>query len=844
MSANKRIVKKDISNSLIMFNEHGFNPGLGREDALKQIDKESLKQIINPITDFETVRFTHQKYAHGSGQRQYQKEDIYLCFYFFDESINNWVNDYSPTGLDKHENARITKEISKSFFKLDFYDTPYAESQKLLFSKIFPIPFGNRVFSEQLNDSIFIPSFTGNRIKNTENFHLFWFLDNDQFTGDTFYVTAKFYNAENGRVIPFLNKEKEGISSNFNPNIDRYYQLRLDRENFTYAFYSYDGVQGDRIGTSPENCVFFSQIAYIDSVGITPTPTNSPTVTPSFTPTITISPTPSQTIYLTPTPSISITPTKTPTRTPTPTRTVTPTISVTPTNTRTPTLTKTVTGSPDVSKTPTPQPSYSPTISVTPTITPSHTTIIGEDCPSSHVVNAYVSANSYYVNVGSTSGPVYVDIKYLTDDDAISCVVFFYGNTEINKTCVGGGGYKTGDAHHVTLNYIYNPAIGTQIRVLHTSNAAICECLPTQTPTPSVTSTVTPTITPTISVTATVSPTVTPTISVTPTNTHTRTPTRTPIEPTPSPTISVTPTVTDTPTSTPTNTPTISVTPTITITPTITETVTPTITETVTPTASVTPTISETPLPETPTNTPTISVTPTITETPTNTPTISVTPTSTVTPTVSTSPTSFTPERILVDVGGDSRVGIGQGTTNPDSNGRYWNTWIGDEDGPTYSGFISGCGINNLINTVNTGTTVGIVYPRAVNISTGGTGINNIGFGGVVGDYPGTATSDSVLCDVGAEGQFIFTGLTSSRTYSFTFWGNRNASGPRIIQFKASTDSWVGGTVLEYDAALNTTQSQNATFSSITGVSTITFDFRVKSGSTFGYVGVIDINVT
>ena len=195
---------------------------------------------------------------------------------------------------------------------------------------------------------------------------------------------------------------------------------------------------------------------------------------------------------------------------------------------------------------------------------------------------------------------------------------------------------------------------------------------PTQTPTPTMTntSTATPTqtitktstssMTPTKTMTGTITPTPTLTPSQTPTKTSTVTPTQTPsssITPTETPTSTVTstqtpsnsatptPTVSDSQTPTPTITPSQTATPTIT--PSTTPTVTPTTTQTNTRTPTQTPSSTQTPTQtptESPTTTPTVSnsqtPTPTITSSQTTTPTITPSKTPTNTPTMTRTPTS------------------------------------------------------------------------------------------------------------------------------------------------------------------------------------------------------------
>jgi hypothetical protein len=181
---------------------------------------------------------------------------------------------------------------------------------------------------------------------------------------------------------------------------------------------------------------------------------------------------------------------------------------------------------------------------------------------------------------------------------------------------------------------------------------------PTQTPTPTQTSTPTTTPTQTITKTSTSSPTPTSTMTGTVTSTATLTPTQTPtktstVTPTQTPSNSETPTQTPTssrtqtptPTSSQTQTPTQTITSTMTgtntSTPTLTPSQTPTKTSTATP--SQTPTSSITPS-QTPTSTVTSTQTPSNSATPTPTVSDSQTPTPTITPSQTETPT-ITPSK-------------------------------------------------------------------------------------------------------------------------------------------------------------------------------------------------------
>jgi hypothetical protein len=224
----------------------------------------------------------------------------------------------------------------------------------------------------------------------------------------------------------------------------------------------------------------------------------------------------------------------------------------------------------------------------------------------------------------------------------------------------------------------------------------------------------------------------------------------------------------------------------------------------------------------------------------------------------STGPTSY---RMLLDIGGNGLttvftnvVGVGAVTASPDVSGNTWNNIAPGSNGLVY-GLINGYKFRNLVDTQN--------YPRGIDFSvvkncygtfTDSTSTQGLNFSGAtvaVGDYPLTATQDSMFAhnsiNAGGGGQIRFDGLDTGRTYSFKFWGSRNTGGAtdsRYIQIKLSTVAWGDASQVEYNGSNNTTYTQAGTISGITGVSTVSFDIQVKTGSTFGYINVIDINVT
>ncbi len=186
-----------------------------------------------------------------------------------------------------------------------------------------------------------------------------------------------------------------------------------------------------------------------------------------------------------------------------------------------------------------------------------------------------------------------------------------------------------------------------------------------------------------------------------------------------------------------------------------------------------------------------------------------------------------TTQRVLIDLGTVAMA-------SPDANGNYWNQ---------ASDARPGVRVSNARTTENisSGISFEVISKINGNWETAGTGLGTGNKIGTVGEYGNNATTDFAIAhNSTSSGKWKLSGLDASKIYKIRFWGTRSASGPRIIQIKRSTENnW-----LEYDAANNKSAAQSALFTSISGVSEIIFDIRVKSGSTFGHISLIDIEAT
>lgn len=182
--------------------------------------------------------------------------------------------------------------------------------------------------------------------------------------------------------------------------------------------------------------------------------------------------------------------------------------------------------------------------------------------------------------------------------------------------------------------------------------------------------------------------------------------------------------------------------------------------------------------------------------------------------------------RILIDFGPDL-------TGSPDGAGNYWNTITETQPGIKLS---------NAVTVSNTATNIGLQVINRIDgtFNVAGPGTNTGNTAGAVNDYPSTATSDFSFAEPSAtNGQWKITGLETTRQYTIKFWGTRSVADDRVIQVKrADQPTWQ-----EYNATNNLNYNTSAIFS-FSGKTEMTFDIRVKSGSAFGHICVIDITRT
>jgi hypothetical protein len=271
-----KILRNDIDNKIILNQETDFKNDMGWSENLVELEEETLSKIINPIENYETMRYIHDMYPIPIYTSATQT-DIWFYFYFYNSTGSTFSNgmDYSLIGITPEENSKMLKSSTESFFRLEFFKTPNdeipsRENRKLVFTKNLSLPLGEKYFFTPLKKFIHVPAFMGSNYKNKENMYFFWFIDDSVlnetlYTGNTFWMSARFFNAKNGNISNFTTTGLT-LSDEVIEYRDTYYKVEINKNNtpnvmdYSYKVYRYNGIKGTRIGTSDDPIKFYEMI--------------------------------------------------------------------------------------------------------------------------------------------------------------------------------------------------------------------------------------------------------------------------------------------------------------------------------------------------------------------------------------------------------------------------------------------------------------------------------------------------------------------------------------------------------------------------------------------------------
>ena len=141
----------------------------------------------------------------------------------------------------------------KSFFKLDFYDTPDEKTQKNYITVVIPVTQGQKqliqIQSLVASQLIQKPKYNLDYIGDKEGFFIYWLRDRDYIDITKFYMSAKFFDARQGVFVRMTNKPQTQTLPNkflFNNANYFYYLVDLNYDNKTYEVKRTDTLQ--RVG--------------------------------------------------------------------------------------------------------------------------------------------------------------------------------------------------------------------------------------------------------------------------------------------------------------------------------------------------------------------------------------------------------------------------------------------------------------------------------------------------------------------------------------------------------------------------------------------------------------------
>ena len=240
---------------------------LGQDEAVEEYQQKVVEDVIGVPEDFEVLRFAHAPYSSDT------KTDIKYDFHFFSDfdpfdlvpivpvnpsslvttaPSSYWVTSYVPEGFTINEIYYYVKPFTKSFFKLDFYDSKDTISQTNYFTVILPVQQGftvtEVVSSYKPPVQIKIPSFKLDYVGDKEGFFLYWLRNRKFLDISKFYMSAKFFDARLGVFVKMTNTPQSDITSKFmfDPEVYFYYEVRLNYNEKTYEVWD----NSERRGTS------------------------------------------------------------------------------------------------------------------------------------------------------------------------------------------------------------------------------------------------------------------------------------------------------------------------------------------------------------------------------------------------------------------------------------------------------------------------------------------------------------------------------------------------------------------------------------------------------------------
>ena len=236
---------------------------LGLDLAIDEYEEKAIRDVIGKGRDFEVSRFAHAPATGTTNDTLINYE-----FYFYSggslDDSSNWRIDYLSEGFTPQEVYYYENVFANSFFKLDFYDTPDEKQQTNYLTIILPTQQGLFMETQMQRTLVNIrkPQFVLDYVGDKEGFFVYWLKKRNFLNINTFYMTAKFFNAKTGQFtkmmtgrganpIDLTNGPQVNLSRNNKFYFDNtqffYYTVKLDYDTQTYQVLN---TIGQRVGTN------------------------------------------------------------------------------------------------------------------------------------------------------------------------------------------------------------------------------------------------------------------------------------------------------------------------------------------------------------------------------------------------------------------------------------------------------------------------------------------------------------------------------------------------------------------------------------------------------------------
>jgi hypothetical protein len=218
---------------------------LGLDMAIDEYEVDMITQVIGKGNDFEVTRFPHAPETGSTDNTRVNYE-----FYFYSGGSmtdeNNWRIDYMSEGFTPQELYYYSDNFTNSFFKLDFYDTSDEKRQINYITIILPTQQGLKMDTQMQRTTVSVkkPKFILDSVGDKEGFFMYWLKNLDFQPINTFYMTAKFYNAKTGQFTKMMNKCQGTLPVSETYSFDSikyfYYRVVFDYVNQTYSVFEFD----------------------------------------------------------------------------------------------------------------------------------------------------------------------------------------------------------------------------------------------------------------------------------------------------------------------------------------------------------------------------------------------------------------------------------------------------------------------------------------------------------------------------------------------------------------------------------------------------------------------------